>query len=273
MIAINGNTRLSTIIKANKDSIEAIASLSRPLEKLRNPVLRRVMAPRVTIAEAAKIGGCSPEDFRKALAALGFQWEEEAPPVSDPPDMQEMAVLQRATIYRFDVRNMIGEGKDPLASILEIYRDLQGNEVLCIINSFIPTPLIRLLEKEKAKVVVKTIDQEEYHTYFIPPMPDAAGPVVPIAAGQPFVHDRPVTIPADHIHTIDVRALEMPLPMQEILGALDKLPAGHALYVYHKRVPLPLLEHLSENDYQIQVTEVAAGDVRLLIIKTPPRHG
>ncbi|GAA4300686.1 hypothetical protein [Compostibacter hankyongensis] len=72
MTVIYPYTKISSIIRADKDSITAISSLSRPLEKLRNPVLRKVMASRVTVAEAAHIGGCSLEDIAAVLRPLGF---------------------------------------------------------------------------------------------------------------------------------------------------------------------------------------------------------
>src|SRR5262245_30856051 len=71
---INSTTKIAAIIKANKAGIDVIASLAKPLEKLRNPVLRSLMAGRVTIAEAAKMGGCKVDDFKKALEPLGFNW-------------------------------------------------------------------------------------------------------------------------------------------------------------------------------------------------------
>src|SRR5699024_7958239 len=73
---INAKTKISELVRYNKDSIEAIASLSKPLRKLKNPVLRKVMASRVTLAEAAKIGKSSMEEFAVVLKPLGFIFEE-----------------------------------------------------------------------------------------------------------------------------------------------------------------------------------------------------
>ncbi|MDX5436888.1 MAG: DUF1858 domain-containing protein, partial [Pontibacter sp.] len=54
---IAANTKISAILKANPDAIEAIAAINRHFEKLRNPLLRKILASRVTIADAARIGG------------------------------------------------------------------------------------------------------------------------------------------------------------------------------------------------------------------------
>jgi hypothetical protein len=71
MITINGQTKISSIIKANKASIEAIASVARPLEKLKNPILRKLLAARITLSEAAEMGGCSVRDVARALQSHG----------------------------------------------------------------------------------------------------------------------------------------------------------------------------------------------------------
>src|SRR5690606_22514620 len=72
---ISEKTKISELIKANPKSVQAIAALSKPLQKLKNPILRKIMASRVTIAEAAKMGGVPVLEFRRALEPLGFVFE------------------------------------------------------------------------------------------------------------------------------------------------------------------------------------------------------
>ncbi|MCC6180681.1 MAG: DUF1858 domain-containing protein, partial [Bacteroidia bacterium] len=52
---INENTKISTIIANNPSAIDKIVSLSKHFEKLKNPILRKVLASRVSIKQAAKI--------------------------------------------------------------------------------------------------------------------------------------------------------------------------------------------------------------------------
>lgn len=66
---------------------------------------------------------------------------------------------------------------------------------------------------------------------------------------------------------IDVRDLEMPLPMLSILEALDQLPADQALYVNHKRIPMFLLPELEDRRFDHRSWEVGEGDVKMLIFK------
>ncbi len=179
-------------------------------------------------------------------------------------------LLINKEVLAFDVRNILAGGSDPLKEILQKFKSLRENQVLCIINGFVPLPLIRLLEGKNAKTYTETVGPGEYHTYFIP---DATiTPNIPPSPGvliedQLSFETACANITPGTRQDIDVRDLEMPQPMQEILAALERLPKGHALYVFHKRVPVHLLEDLAEQSYEIHITTLSEKDVRLLIIK------
>lgn len=107
------------------------------------------MAPRVTLEEAAKIGGCSMADFVRVLTPLGFQFElenaampsgekeEPAPPLPGSILPKEFSETE---VDYFDVREIIASGGDPLKNIIQRYKKLDPGKVLCILNSFAPTP-------------------------------------------------------------------------------------------------------------------------------------
>ena len=50
----------------------------------------------------------------------------------------------------------------------------------------------------------------------------------------------------DNNPCLDVSQLEAPEPMTAILEAIEKLPPGNFLYVYHRREPFPLYTLLQE---------------------------
>jgi uncharacterized protein (DUF2249 family) len=274
-MTINSSTKIAAIIKTNKACIDVIASLAKPLEKLRNPVLRSLMAGRVSIAEAAKMGGCTVEDFKNALEPLGFNWvtsEKEGPNESGgEPIPAWFGVLAPSQVQTLDVRSTISAGKDPLKAIMEQYKALKEGNALCVVNSFIPYPLIDLLQKKGAACFTKTINAEEHHTWFLKGKNNSVNE----KPASPVVHCTQVDFAnacnqfgSERLQPIDVRSYEMPLPMQMILHALGKLPAGHALLVYHKRIPVYLLEELSDKAYNVLVYTAADTDIRLLIYQT-----
>jgi hypothetical protein len=51
-MTINANTKIAPILKQNANALEAIISISKKFEKLRNPLLRKVMAGRTTLSMA-----------------------------------------------------------------------------------------------------------------------------------------------------------------------------------------------------------------------------
>jgi len=277
MITINGKTKISGIIKANKGSIEAIASVARPLEKLKNPLLRKLLAGRITLSEAAEMGECSVWDIARALQPLGFAFEG-----PDTPVMKEEFAEDPQWIFGkrvdLDVRPMLREGIDPLKEIVQKFRELEQGGVLCIVNSFIPGPLIRLLESMGAESFTKNSQEGEVRTYFLKAggarkKRERAGGADPERKQNLFKDDARTfaelgkRYPADRTHAIDVKDLEMPLPMHTILRSLKQLPDDHALYVYHKKTPLYLLEELMDEDYEIHILTISDTDTRMIIFK------
>jgi len=274
---ISENTRISDLLKESKDSIDAIASLAKPLEKLKNPILRKVMASRVTIAEAAKMGGCSVQDFERVLTPLGFRFvkdvKEENVGDEELPDWLKKLSTDRIGI--FDVREILSGGQDPLKQIMQRFKNTPTGDALCIVNSFVPVPLVRLLEKDGVKSFTKTIHAQEYHTYFykVPAAKEAVEDVKSKTSEDIRMLDQAAfqqeydKFSAANIREIDVRTLEMPGPMQTILQILPELGAGEALYVNHKRVPLYLLEEIAGEDYYVNILTLSEIDVKLLIYK------
>ena len=64
---------------------------------------------------------------------------------------------------------------------------------------------------------------------------------------------------------VDVRDLEMPLPMVTILNELEDLPEGVALFVHHKKIPRYLLPELKNRDFKIFISETGEENVELII--------
>jgi len=277
MVTITRRTRISEVIKSNPASIEAIASVARPLEKLRNPLLRKIMASRVTLSEAAAIGGCDLRDLLAALAPLGFRYEHDMTENSKTESEGKpgwLLAIAPDKIQAIDVRPAIQSGADPLKTILEMFGAMRDGEVLCVINSFTPYPLINLLAKQSLAYVADS-PQGEVYTWFLKRIRDDVPAPGPTNGG---VHmDRNEVFEAavarfeeKHIRRIDVRALPAPGPMRAILDELGSLPAGHALYVYHKKVPVYLLEEIRDRNLTVRILNQGDGEVRVLIHANDP---
>lgn len=271
---INDNTKISDLIKADKNCVDAIAAVAPPLHRLKNPILRKVMASRVNLVEAAKMGGCTVEDIVQALIPLGFEYEKAVvdETVSQPkPDW--LLKAETRAIIEYDVRPIIESGSDPLKVIMAKFKEVQPGGILCVINSFVPTPLIHLLKQQQAEdSYVDIISPEESRTYFLKKIKassiqksnNADKVIMNDEASFKELYD---AYPKDKIREIDVRHLEMPMPMRTILGELETLPKDWILYVNHKRVPLYLLEELADKNYEVHIHTVDDTNVKLILFE------
>lgn len=269
---INAKTKISELVRYNKDSIEAIASLSKPLRKLKNPVLRKVMASRVTLAEAAKIGKSSMEEFAVVLKPLGFIFEEKKTEAQQTKEIPPtwLDSLSKDKIDFFDVRSHIEEGNDPLKEIMQRFKKVKNGEALCIINSFIPTPLVRRLEKNNVLSYTEKIESEVFYTYFF--KAEESKPLTEKQEGAHVIKNSKedfenifAQFDSSQIKTLDVRHLEMPMPMQTILKALPDLANNEVLYIHHKRIPIYLLEEIADRDFTVHLLQLDEDNVKMLI--------
>lgn len=271
----NLQTKISEIIGHDAASIQAIAGVAPPLKRLKNPLLRKIMAPRVTVEEAARMGGCRPEDIIRVLDPLGYRYiasEDHAHdhPQDDTPGW--LSEAESARIHTFDVRPIIENGTDPLKAIVAKFKEVEAGEILCVINTFIPTPLIHLLEGKQAdRSFVKRINDREFHTFFLkkavqstPEVPHNSHVIMDDVGAFHQLCDR---YGNGRLKEVDVRHLPMPMPMQTILAELEELPEEQTLYVHHKRVPVYLLEELADGGFEVHINREGEGNVKMLIFR------
>lgn len=269
---INERTKIAQLLKHHPDALEAIITIAPDFKKLRNPILRKLMAGRTTISMASKIGGCKPDDFFTVLAPLGFEVDtvrtvnENTP--ENKPIPEHLKALKPEQLIPFDVREMLASGEDPLKKIQQKVNSLNPGEALVIINNFEPVPLIKLLERQGYLSYVKYVDSETIESYFYKESNEAHAPInVSSELVDSGDWDLILNRFEGKLVEVDVRHMEMPMPMMTILEALEVLPEGHALYVNHKKVPVYLLTELKDRNFDYRIKDVELGEVYLLIFK------
>ncbi|MCB1305975.1 MAG: DUF1858 domain-containing protein, partial [Leptospiraceae bacterium] len=115
---IDRDTRIARIIAADPAAIEALIQLSPRFTKLRNPVLRKIMAGQTTVAMAARIGGISISQILGALSQLGLPVKKEADgeggsqpshvrPVSEVDFAAAFERIESKNLHFLDARPMI----------------------------------------------------------------------------------------------------------------------------------------------------------------------
>jgi len=176
-----------------------------------------------------------------------------------------MENLKEENIVELDVRPILDGGKDPFQLILNTVNDLKSSQVLKLVNSFEPTPLIQILEKKGFKTYSETMSDYLVYTYFY--NTEAIKMAEPIVKNNKEDWNHILENYKNNIVYVDVRELEAPLPMLTILEELDRINPEKLLFVYHKRIPVFLLPELQERKFDYLINEISDNEVHLLIFK------
>lgn len=269
---INEKTKISALIKHNPAAIDAIAAINPHFEKLRNPILRKVLASRVTIRDAAKIGNSTVVTFYDALKKIGFETTVEDENEQSDSDMENKVIndiVKSGKVTPLDVCEMLSTGVDPFNDIMQALEKLEDGHVLELINTFEPIPLIKILNK---KGYLSSVKRENglVITYFVRAKATTTTPITKKGTIQKVSLAKLEEVRYQHkppFKEIDVRELEMPLPMVTILRELEDLPEGEALFVHHKKTPQFLLPELEAKGLNILIAEINTENVKLLIYR------
>lgn len=254
---IAADTTVARLLDEHPQLLEFLAGYHAHFEKLRDPLLRRVMAPRVTIAEAARIASVDPGDL---LAALRRAAGEPAAPATVPvpaeavPMPPALAAIPESRRVHVDVRDDIRRGREPFARIMAAVKDLGADAALVVRAPFEPVPLYDVLGKRGLAHWTERRATDDFTVWFyraaLTAMPGATTGAAPA---------RVRTL------TLDVRGLEPPLPMVLVLERLETLTPDEELQVVHERRPMFLYPQLDERGFAHRTDEPEPGVVRIVI--------
>jgi len=268
---ISPQTKISQLLDANCDLvIKTLAGLNKKFSRLKNPLLRTLLAKRVSIADACRISQTDITDFMWSMKQIGFKVANETSATNDAPTSAG-SFCEPIDYLELDVRPILARDKDPLKEILAHIKMLEEDQGLKLINTFEPFPLINLLAQKGFSHRVEHVGADTVITYFSKSARRSTQtPAAP--AAEPINDDRQFDdvltgFTPGHIRYLDVRNLEMPKPMLAILEQTPGLTAGNALFVYHKKIPVYLLPELEKQGLRYIFKTIAPGDVNMLIYK------
>jgi len=268
---ISEKTKISKLIEHNIETIEVISTINRHFKKLRNPILRKALAPRVSIADAARIGGVAVCIMIDKLKAIGFETDDgcACDTISSKKELTKNLInisMRKENIVELDVRPILAGGVDPFEAIMAKLNEMDDSQTLLIINTFEPIPLLSLLKKKGYAYETERPEDGLVHTYL---EKSSGGAEEQAADTKTLELDFGQTEGefAGKMTEVDVRDMEMPMPMVTILEEIEKLPNGHALYVHHKKLPQYLIPELEDRGYSWVSKEVDDANVKLIIFK------
>ncbi|MBS1528526.1 MAG: DUF2249 domain-containing protein, partial [Bacteroidetes bacterium] len=238
---ITSKTTIKELLEADKERvIDALIKLNYNFSRLKNPLLRNLLARRVTIADACKMTGCTLEDFMDNMRTLGFHIGREAVTTAGSASA-EPQVKTASNFVELDVRPILAENRDPLKLILHTVNNLQGFEGLKLINSFEPVPLIHLLCEKGFTHYTVRLDDSTVVTYFNRIAPGSQVEINSLdkdfAASAELFDKTVARFEPGEIKYLDVRGMQMPQPMIAIMETLGGMRDTGLLYIYHKKRP------------------------------------
>ena len=174
---ITPHTKIATLLKEHPAALDAIVSLSPKFEKLRNPVMRKLMAGRASIAMASKAGGITIEDFYNKLKPLGFvpcMADKQADPPNEDnlkhvgqDDWDSLLESYKGRLMTIDVRQL--EMPGPMMTILESLDKLAPGYALFVYHKRIPLFLLPELSERKLEYRVKQTGEAEVQLLIFKP--------------------------------------------------------------------------------------------------------
>jgi len=257
---ISADTTLLHLLDAHPELVEELARHHAHFAQLRDATTRRLVAPRVTVAQAAAMAGVPLDELLAALRRAAGEPagtpggdERGAPPPAREPKPAALAARPDAALVHLDVREDVRRGAEPFARIMAAVKALGAEQALVLRAPFEPIPLYDVLGRQGLAHWTECRAPDDWSVWFYraPAGAPRAAAAAPPAAPAPVV--------------LDVRGLEPPQPMVRVLLELDRLVPGQRLEIVHDRRPTLLYPLLEERGFAHATDEPAPGVVRIRV--------
>jgi len=171
--------------------------------------------------------------------------------------------VSAANEVHLDVREDIRRGQEPFARIMATVKALGPEQALVLRAPFEPVPLFAALGKRGFAHWSEQSAPDDWTVWFYrEPSAPPSSVAVPGARAAASA-DGDMTV-------LDVRGLEPPEPMVQILERLDALEPGQRFVVLHERRPMFLYPQLDERGFLHETEELEPGLLRLVIRRPAP---
>jgi len=230
------------------------------------------LAPRVSIRDAAKIGGVKPDILLRRLKTIGFFIDIEELDLYEKTEIHNKKYknvkMRKEKIVTLDVRPILDGGVDPFNAIMDELKKIdEANETLLIINTFEPIPLLNILKKKGYEYETERPEDGIVHTYLTKIGDGAVENRGTEGKEEKDTFESIKKKYSGKLIEVDVRDLEMPMPMVTILENIEQLAEGEALFVHHKKLPQYLLPELKDRDFIFVSQPLDDDNIKLIIYK------
>ncbi len=245
--AWTSDTRLTDVLKERPDALARLAALDCRLAHLQSDQ-SRPMAHLVRLGELARMAELPLESV---IAAIEGQAVERRSSEATPAGVGDGFIEEEAGAVRLDVRPMLASGQEPFSAVMAAAARVEEGGTLLLDAPFDPAPLRRILAGKGFVSQGRRLTDGHWRIAFRRGSAPAAP--VPLRSGETWVD-------SDGTH-LDVRGLEPPQPLVQILALIDSGGVDR-LIVHHERDPVFLYPELEERGWRCRVAE-RPGEVRL----------
>ena len=174
-IPITPETKIGELLDAYPHLEEALLQQSPHFKHLKNPILRKTVAKVATLEKAAQMGGIPLRQLIATLRqAAGLPAEHSTADrgtigrpaeVDGPvPDWLDEAKVK----LMIDADRLLESGQVPLPRVHQGVRELTPGQLLCIVSSFNPAPLLEVLAEAGHQVYIRQGPPGAFRTYVLP---------------------------------------------------------------------------------------------------------
>lgn len=168
---MNGNSKLSEALKYGPEMLEYIISLNpHDFERLRNPLMQKVMPVRISLRRIAKMVNIPEQDFVDKINDLAgipreHVGDEPEPPVSHQQIPDWMHKINEEEIVWVDLLADDELLKDPMPPINIAISKLPPGGTLAIKHKWEPQPLFDIWEMRGFQYWTRQMGHNEWHIF------------------------------------------------------------------------------------------------------------
>jgi len=167
-----------------------------------------------------------------------------------------------------DVRPILDGGVDPFKEIMKTLEGMNDEQQLLIINTFEPIPLLNILKDKGYNYETTRPEDGVVHTLLYKVENKVETPKAAKADKKEWSFEDAENHFKGQMVEVDVRELEMPMPMVTILEEVENISDTNALFVHHKKLPQYLIPELENRGFIFVSNEIDEQNIKLIIFKS-----